>query len=220
MPLRFQAFMAQSSPFPCDTNTLTLFVQTNVPLLKACAPKLTLSGLNGTDTASNDKDFVVTLGVSPKDIYAASTTVWKGDKAGNKTGTAEGVTYNKSESSSIGTLTLDMFAWLNYTDPQTLDFNADGTDVAESDSLKTVDQLYMTFDVRNINQENSCASPTITISFEATDTCTGNQNTDTNTHPSQLFLASTTTGVYYGTAAADVENWPTLISSNANSVNG
>jgi len=214
MPLRFQAFMAQSSPFPCDTNTLTLFVQTNVPLLKACAPKLTLSGLTGTDTASNGAtDFVVTLGVSPKITYTDSTTVWKGDKAGTKTGTDEGVQYVKT--GSTGTLTLDMSTWLLDADLQTLDVKADGTDVAAS--LNTVDQLYMNFDLRNINQEHSCASPTIIMSLDPADTCTGVQNTRTDTtgDPSQLILAATTNGVYYGlgTAAAGVTNWPTLINS-------
>jgi len=213
MPLRFQAFMAQSSPFPCDTNTLTLFVQTNVPLLKACAPKLTLSGLTGTDTASNGAtDFVVTLGVSPKITYTDSTTVWKGDKAGTKTGIVEGVQYVKT--GSTGTLTLDMSTWLLDADLQTLDVKADGTDVTAS--LNTVDQLYMNFDLRNINQEHSCASPTIIMSLDPADTCTGVQNTRTDTtRPVQLILAATTNGVYYGlgTAAAGVTNWPTLINS-------
>jgi hypothetical protein len=48
MPVRLRAFAAQSSPFPCDTaNTITVWVQTNVPLLKRCQPKLTVSNLRG-----------------------------------------------------------------------------------------------------------------------------------------------------------------------------
>jgi len=41
MPLSLRAFAAQSSPFPCDDNTISVWVQTNVPLLKSCAPKIT-----------------------------------------------------------------------------------------------------------------------------------------------------------------------------------
>jgi hypothetical protein len=35
----------QSSPFPCDVNTITVIFQSNVPLLQRCAPIFTLSGL-------------------------------------------------------------------------------------------------------------------------------------------------------------------------------
>jgi hypothetical protein len=63
MPLRFEAFVGQSSPFPCDNNTLTLFVQTNVPLLKACTPQLTLSGLTGSSTVANTGDGASGFGV-------------------------------------------------------------------------------------------------------------------------------------------------------------
>ena len=52
MPLHLRAFAAQSSPFPCDDNTITIWVQTNVPLLKRCAPTLTVSGIVGTQTAA------------------------------------------------------------------------------------------------------------------------------------------------------------------------
>ena len=38
------AVVQQSSPFPCDNNTITVAFRTNLPVLAACAPRLTMMG--------------------------------------------------------------------------------------------------------------------------------------------------------------------------------
>eukprot|EP00961_Rhodomonas_salina_P050639 680035-Rhodomonas_salina.1 len=45
--LDFDSYVAtQSSPFPCDNNTITLSFSINVPMLVRCSPQITISGLS------------------------------------------------------------------------------------------------------------------------------------------------------------------------------
>jgi hypothetical protein len=39
------AMAGQSSPWPCDTNTITVIMQSNVPLIKRCQPVITVTNL-------------------------------------------------------------------------------------------------------------------------------------------------------------------------------
>ena len=211
MPLRFEAFVGQSSPFPCDDNTLTLFVQTNVPLLKACAPKLTLSGLTGSSTASNTADgasgFGVEFHVTPG--YTGFAT-WRGDVATTagtavpKTGSGEGVTY--SASSSTG-LVLDLEKVLpDITAPS----NSEKLESGDTNTDATVDQLYVTFVLKNKNGYNACASPQVRLGFTgcSTNTATQLQTTSGLTSESSLHLQSPAdtsghTGVFYPPGNSD-----------------
>jgi len=216
MPLRFEAFVAQSSPFPCDSNTLTLFVQTNVPLIKSCAPKLTLSGITGAETPANvaadaaANGFEVQLHTTPG--YSTTSAVWEGDKTGTKTGADEGVKWTRQNNNSpfASSLELDVSLWLTDTERETL-----GT---TTDDDPTVDQLYITFDVNNVNKHHSCATPTVTMNFVGT--CTGDVITQsqsassvTSEDVSSLHLPSTTAvGMYYSPAHSDVSAWPSDVS--------
>ena len=47
--------IGQSSPFPCDENTITLTLKTNVPIFSTCDPSLTISNLVGTLTADTSQ---------------------------------------------------------------------------------------------------------------------------------------------------------------------
>eukprot|EP00961_Rhodomonas_salina_P054389 730705-Rhodomonas_salina.1 len=52
--------MSQSSPFPCDDNTITVTLTSTMPLLYSCAPQITLSNL--IDTATVDvSDMTITF---------------------------------------------------------------------------------------------------------------------------------------------------------------
>ena len=53
------ASIIQSSPFPCDQNTITVSMSADVTLRSRCNPKITLSGLDGSETG--DGDINVTL---------------------------------------------------------------------------------------------------------------------------------------------------------------
>ena len=224
MPLRFEAFVGQSSPFPCDDNTLTLFVQTNVPLLKACAPKLTLSSLTGSSTVSNTADgasgFGVEFHVTPG--YTTSPT-WRGDVATTagtavpKTGSGEGVTYSVSD--STGSLVLDLEKVLpDITTPSDLEKLESG----DTNTDATVDQLYVTFVLKNKNGYNACASPQVRLGFTgcSTNTATQLQTTSglTSTGESSLHLQSPADtsghiGVFYppGKDGDGVTEFPSVV---------
>jgi hypothetical protein len=45
---------AQSSPYPCDNNTITVTFTPSLHLVPRCSPSLTVSGLTGSDTASTN----------------------------------------------------------------------------------------------------------------------------------------------------------------------
>ena len=53
------ASIIQSSPFPCDQNTITVSMSADVTLRSRCNPTITLSGLDGSETG--DGDISVTL---------------------------------------------------------------------------------------------------------------------------------------------------------------
>ena len=59
MPARLYTMVLQSSPFPCASNRITIGLQSSVPLLPACTPTVTISGLAGTSTLSNSATSVV-----------------------------------------------------------------------------------------------------------------------------------------------------------------
>jgi hypothetical protein len=43
-------WITQSSPYPCDTNVITVQIMTNTPIFGYCEPSFTISGLDGHDT--------------------------------------------------------------------------------------------------------------------------------------------------------------------------
>ena len=76
----------QSSPFPCDNNTISVAFKTNVPVYKSCHPKLTLSGFAGGvvwppagNMALNDVGGSGSVGSS---IGFGETGEWGGPSAG------------------------------------------------------------------------------------------------------------------------------------------
>jgi hypothetical protein len=175
MPLRLRAFAAQSSPFPCDDNTISVWVQTNVPLLKSCAPKITVSGLAGTQTATVATGFAVTM-------LAGDGINIKGDGAGSYTGAWTG--------GSTGSMVLDLTLAAHATAQNLL------TDA------NSVDVLLMTFTVKNPNQQRRYVTPTVNLGLS--DPCSNAQSADTGSAgsfgdgDSEMVLAdATTAGVYY-----------------------
>jgi len=176
MPLRLRAFAAQSSPFPCDDNTISVWVQTNVPLLQSCSPTISVAGLSGTQTTETSMD--VTL-------HAGDGTNIIGDGAGAYTGTWTGAT--------TGRMVLDLTtaAGTAGTADQTL-FAANGAAVDES-----VDVLLMTFVVKNPNQDKDFVTPRVDLKL--TDTCSKTQEAKTDSDgASEMVLAdASTSGVYY-----------------------
>ena len=73
--------IGQSSPFPCDENTITLTLKTNLPVFSTCAPTLTISNLVGTitrDTSQMSLSFNSSADLRSPEISGASTAtgVW------------------------------------------------------------------------------------------------------------------------------------------------
>ena len=62
----------QSSPFPCDENTITVFLSADVTLQARCDPQITLEGLTGSVTADGDIDVTVDDGAAS----STRTGVW------------------------------------------------------------------------------------------------------------------------------------------------
>ena len=49
--------IVQSSSTPCDLNTIAVTLRSNVPLFAACKPRVTMTGLVGSDTASFPRQY-------------------------------------------------------------------------------------------------------------------------------------------------------------------
>jgi hypothetical protein len=49
--------IVQSSSTPCDLNTIAVTLRSNVPLIAACKPRVTMTGLVGSDTASFPRQY-------------------------------------------------------------------------------------------------------------------------------------------------------------------
>ena len=62
MPARLYTWVAQSSPFPCDANQITVALLSTVPLLPSCTPTITISGLAGTSTPDQSSLNITFLG--------------------------------------------------------------------------------------------------------------------------------------------------------------
>lgn len=61
--------IGQSSPWPCDLNTLTVSLVSNTPLLASCMPEITITGLDGFQTMMTDM-MNVSDGVSGGSVLA------------------------------------------------------------------------------------------------------------------------------------------------------
>eukprot|EP00961_Rhodomonas_salina_P289266 3908901-Rhodomonas_salina.1 len=63
---------SQSSSYPCDVNTISVTVTSNVPLFISCSPKITLSGFTGSQTASTSS---MAIG-GAQSAYFSSVASW------------------------------------------------------------------------------------------------------------------------------------------------
>jgi hypothetical protein len=52
-PVFTKKFAAQSSPFPCDNNTISVLIQSNVPLVKECTTIITITGFTSDATTGS-----------------------------------------------------------------------------------------------------------------------------------------------------------------------
>ena len=62
------AKIEQSSAFPCDVNTITVSLSSNVPIYGFCANKLTVTGLCGSTTPNSDQLPISMEGGSESDV--------------------------------------------------------------------------------------------------------------------------------------------------------
>ena len=95
----------QSSPWPCDTNTITVMLQSNVPLLQRCQPVVTVSGLKHVQGGGQN-------GIASGDI---TVKFWKGTMQDHITspitGSVQGV-FQKDDSAP-GSLKINVTSLLN-----------------------------------------------------------------------------------------------------------
>ena len=144
-------------------------MQTNVPLLAGCAPKLTVSGIVGSQTVNAATNFAVSMHYGGANIG--------GDKVGEFTG---------SWTQNTGTMVLTL-ATTEFTTTSEI---VDGVD-------DHVDVLLMTFVVKNPRHSRDYVEPTMKIDF-TTAGCTGTQSVSTAQDPSQMVLEDpTASGVFY-----------------------
>ena len=70
----------QSSPFPCDTNIITVAMTPNVDLIRSCAPRVTLAGLISTPAPASNQLSVslslLSLGQSQSVSKGAVDATW------------------------------------------------------------------------------------------------------------------------------------------------
>jgi hypothetical protein len=59
----------QSSPYPCDQNTITVTIQTDIDLYPRCTPSISLTGLEQTQTAAGALTVNVTLAGDRQGIW-------------------------------------------------------------------------------------------------------------------------------------------------------
>ena len=93
----------QSSPWPCDVNTVTVIFQSNVPLLARCKPTLTVSGLQEVQ------------GGGPAGVAAGEIDVnfWNGAFQSHITAPINNVMKRGVFDKSAGTLTVNVTELLN-----------------------------------------------------------------------------------------------------------
>jgi len=202
MPLQFRAWAAQSSPFPCDVaNTITLWLQTNVPLVKRCQPKLSVTGLQG---------FVKHTQEITVNAHTGGTTIG-GDKAGAYTG-------NWVYAATGSSLTLDLVAsagtgnpMLAGDEPQilaTFDSSvasggiATAIDVTADHDAGTVDVLMLSFDVENQRDAREGARPAVKLELKTT------VNTDAGFECAMASTQTESDGTDYGQSEMLLEEPP------------
>ena len=74
----------QSSPFPCDSNTITIELTSNVPLVLACQPTVTLSGFGSVEAPASAVSNLTLSDVGSSGAVGAAAgfgerATWRGD---------------------------------------------------------------------------------------------------------------------------------------------